>query len=115
MTPDFPMKPVMAPSADIAEPVEPLLWVDRHAKSVRPLWILTTLVWLSAFILLMSLEGNLFVPSSDEGLNLEGASRLLDGQRPYVDFFGHASPGAYLYQALVFRLAGRSIWTARAL
>ena len=63
----------------------------------------------------MSVQGNLFVPASDEGLTLEGAERLLDGQRPYVDFFGHASPGAYLYQALVFRLGGRSLWTSRIL
>ena len=60
-------------------------------------------------------QGSLFVASSNEGLNLEGAGRLLNGQRPYVDFFGHASPGAYLYQSLVFRLAGRSLSSARSL
>ena len=72
-------------------------------------------VFLLVFGLLVAVQGNLFVPSNDEGLNVEGAERLLDGQRPYVDFFGHASPGAYLYQAVVFRIGGRSLWTSRVL
>ena len=67
----------------------------------------------AAFVLLLLLQGNLFVAANDEGLTLESAQRVLAGQLPYVDFFGHASPGSYWLQAAIFKLFGVSIWTAR--
>ena len=73
----------------------------------------TLLVFACAFAALMLLQGNLFVVANDEGLTLESAQRVLAGQLPYVDFFGHASPGSYWLQAAIFKLLGVSIWTAR--
>lgn len=49
----------------------------------------------------------------DEGIILDGAQRMVSGQRPYVDFFGYMSPGSFWIQAAVFRLFGVSMWTAR--
>ena len=73
----------------------------------------TALVFAVVFALLLLLQGNLFVVANDEGLTLESSQRLLAGQLPYVDFFGHASPGSYWLQAAIFKLLGVSIWTAR--
>ena len=73
----------------------------------------TLLVLVVAFALLFLLQGNLFVAANDEGLTLESAQRVLEGERPYADFFGHASPGSYWLQAAIFRLFGVSIVAAR--
>ena len=73
----------------------------------------TVFVFVLVFGVLLWLQGNLFVASNDEGLTLESAQRLLSGQLPYVDFFGHASPGSYWLQAALFKVFGVSIWTAR--
>src|SRR4030088_3392129 len=73
----------------------------------------TLVVFLAAFAVLFVLQGNLFVMANDEGLTLESSQRVLAGQGPYVDFFGHASPGSYWLQTAIFRLFGVSIRTAR--
>ena len=73
----------------------------------------TILVFAATFVLLLLLQGNLFVVANDEGLTLESSQRVLAGQLPYVDFFGHASPGSYWLQAAIFKCFGVSIWTAR--
>ena len=105
----------MTPVVDTPAGPVPIAPSPALPPSGRHQRLLTGSVFFAAFALLFIVQGHIFVPSFDEGLNLEGATRLLDGQRPYVDFFGHASPGAYLYQALVFRIAGRSIWSGRVL
>ena len=108
----------MTPTVDFAAAPAPIGAERAHSQLMAKspaLWMLTLGLFLAAFAALMFFEGTLYVPSSDEGLNLEGAERLLDGQRPYVDFFGHASPGGYLYQALVLKVLGRSMWSSRVL
>src|ERR1041385_7062738 len=44
----------------------------------------------------------------DEGIILQGAQRILDGQVLYRDFFSFFTPGSYYLLALVFRVFGAS-------
>jgi 4-amino-4-deoxy-L-arabinose transferase-like glycosyltransferase len=48
----------------------------------------------------------------DEGIILQGAQRILDGQVPYRDFFSFYTPGSYYFFALVFRVFGNSYLVA---
>jgi 4-amino-4-deoxy-L-arabinose transferase-like glycosyltransferase len=52
--------------------------------------------------------------NADEGIILQGAQQILAGQVPYRDFFTFYTPGSYYWTALLFRLFGDSILTARA-
>jgi 4-amino-4-deoxy-L-arabinose transferase-like glycosyltransferase len=52
---------------------------------------------------------------SDEGIVLQGAVRILRGEVPYRDFFSFYTPGSYYLHALIFRLFGTSVQTARSL
>jgi 4-amino-4-deoxy-L-arabinose transferase-like glycosyltransferase len=50
----------------------------------------------------------------DEGIILQGAQRILDGQVLYRDFFSFFTPGSYYLFALVFRVFGDSYLVAHA-
>jgi len=49
----------------------------------------------------------------DEGIVLQGAQRVLDGQVLYRDFFSFFTPGSYYFNALLFRVFGDSFLVAR--
>jgi hypothetical protein len=55
-----------------------------------------------------ALADRLSLPT-DEGIYLEGARRMLEGQAPYRDFFIHTGPGSLLWHALLFKLLGVSL------
>ncbi|HLJ18513.1 MAG TPA: glycosyltransferase family 39 protein [Bryobacteraceae bacterium] len=84
---------------------------SRKAESALR-WATPAIFFLTA-ILLLIVHGNRLVFTADEGFLLEPAQRMAEGARPYLDFFGHLSPGSYWLQALMFRLFGISLWTAR--
>ena len=48
----------------------------------------------------------------DEGIILQGAQRILDGQVLYRDFFSFYTPGSYYLFALTFRIFGNSYLVA---
>ena len=74
------------------------------------------LIFAGAFSLLWLLYGNrLIFGTSDEGIYLDAAERILHGQKPYVDFFGYMSPGSFWMQALAFRLFGVTLAAGRVL
>lgn len=50
---------------------------------------------------------------ADEGIPLNGGMRILKGDLPWKDFQGYA-PGRYFLYALIFKLFGTDILTARA-
>ena len=50
----------------------------------------------------------------DEGIVLQGAHRILNGQVLYRDFFSFFTPGSYYLLALVFRIFGDSLLAARS-
>lgn len=49
----------------------------------------------------------------DEGIVLQGATRVLDGQVPYRDFFSFYTPGSFYLVAGLFRVFGNSLGVAR--
>ncbi|MCU1297120.1 MAG: hypothetical protein JWO91_1398 [Acidobacteriaceae bacterium] len=49
----------------------------------------------------------------DEGIVLQGAQRILDGQVLYRDFFSFFTPGSYYFNSLLFRVFGDSFMVAR--
>jgi 4-amino-4-deoxy-L-arabinose transferase-like glycosyltransferase len=49
----------------------------------------------------------------DEGIILQGAQRILDGQVLYRDFFSFLTPGSFYQTALLLRIFGDSIIVAR--
>lgn len=50
----------------------------------------------------------------DEGIILQGAQRILNGQVLYRDFFSFLTPGSFYQTALILRIFGDSIVTARS-
>jgi 4-amino-4-deoxy-L-arabinose transferase-like glycosyltransferase len=49
----------------------------------------------------------------DEGIILQGAQRILEGQILYRDFFSFFTPGSYYLLALLFKIFGSSLLVAR--
>jgi 4-amino-4-deoxy-L-arabinose transferase-like glycosyltransferase len=49
----------------------------------------------------------------DEGIILQGAQRILEGQVLYRDFFSYFTPSSYYFVALLFRIFGDSMIVAR--
>lgn len=70
-------------------------------------------IFLSVAALLLAIHGQRMVLTNDEGIVLDAAQRIAQGQRPYVDFATYMSPGSYWLQAIVFRLFGLALWTGR--
>lgn len=71
-------------------------------------------VFILVAMALFVLQGNRMVLGAiDEGILLEPAQRIAAGAVPYKDLFIHMGPGSYWIQALVFKLFGASIETAR--
>lgn len=52
--------------------------------------------------------------NGDEGIVLQGAQRILNGEVLYRDFFSFVTPGSYYWTALLFKVFGSSILVARA-
>jgi 4-amino-4-deoxy-L-arabinose transferase-like glycosyltransferase len=53
--------------------------------------------------------------SGDEGIVLQGAQRILQGQVLYRDFFSFLTPGSYYFHAFFLKIFGSSIMAARAI
>jgi len=54
------------------------------------------------------------VLNADEGIVLQGAQRILQGQVLYRDFFSFLTPGSYYWMALLFKIFGSTILVGRA-
>ena len=74
-----------------------------------------SVVFTFAAALLWWLAGQRLVWIMDEGIYLEGASRVLAGQMPYRDFFVLTGPGTFWNVAAFFKMFGTSLASARAL
>lgn len=71
------------------------------------------LLFAVVFALLLWIQAPRLQYTNDEGIILEAAQRMLNGQKLYVDFFGYMSPGSYWIQEAVFRLFGVNQLAAR--
>jgi 4-amino-4-deoxy-L-arabinose transferase-like glycosyltransferase len=75
-------------------------------------WGVASLLFVfSVLFLLPFLNFTILFP--DEGITLQGAQRILDGQVLYRDFFTFYTPGSYYWTALRFRLLGSSFFAGR--
>lgn len=75
--------------------------------------------WISALVLLASIAylclfRRYSTMEPDEGIILQGAQRILDGQVLYRDFFSFFTPGSYYWTALLFKIFGNSFFVARS-
>lgn len=70
-------------------------------------------IFLAVFTLLLAMHSNRIVATNDEGILLDAAQRVANGQRPYVDFWAYMTPGSYWLQAVLFKLLGVSLFAAR--
>jgi 4-amino-4-deoxy-L-arabinose transferase-like glycosyltransferase len=52
--------------------------------------------------------------NADEGIVLQGAQRILNGEVLYRDFFSFYTPGSYYWMALLFKVFGNSILVPQA-
>jgi len=67
------------------------------------------------FGFLWLVAGNLHIRLLDEGIYLEGAARIVEGQAPYRDFFALTGPGCFWMVAGLFQVLGVKLWVARLL
>lgn len=74
--------------------------------------LLCAAVFFASIFYLNDLVGDIFHPSLDEGIYLEGGERMLDGEVPYRDFFAFTGPVIYWTQATLERF-GRNMPTLR--
>jgi len=70
-------------------------------------------VFALAASVLFWLCGNLLTLNADEGIYLDGALRVMNGQAPYRDLFVHTGPGTYWLYGAVFRIFGATLSHAR--
>jgi len=76
-------------------------------RAIVVLLFLACLAYLWVFRRFTSME-------PDEGIVLQGATRVLDGQIPYLDFFSFYTPGSFYLGAALVRLFGNSFAVARS-
>lgn len=74
--------------------------------------------WLALLLFLVSslylyLFHDYTILNGDEGIVLQGAQRILQGQVLYPDFFSFHTPGSYFWLALLFRIFGSSMLVGR--
>jgi 4-amino-4-deoxy-L-arabinose transferase-like glycosyltransferase len=90
-------------SADVRRPVA---WSGKDTLIAGVLVCLSTL-YLWPFLRAFS------DPNPDEGIILQGAIRVLQGQVPYRDFFTFYTPGSFYWNALLMKLFGDSVLPPR--
>src|SRR5579864_2301548 len=80
--------------------------VRRHvAWSRKDVWIACALACFSV-LYLWPFRAAFTNPNPDEGIVLQGAVRVLQGQVPYRDFFSFYAPGSFYWNALLMKLFG---------
>ena len=88
----------------VQKPVRPELDTTERAISVAIFAVTLAYLWL--FRRYTFLE-------PDEGIVLQGAQRILQGEVLYRDFFSYFTPGSYYFLALLFRVFGSSFLVGR--
>ena len=79
--------------------------------SSRERWIAFLIFFLTCLFLFAFCDYTAL--NGDEGIVLQGAQRVADGQVLYRDFFSFYTPGSYYSTALLFKLFGSSLLVAR--
>jgi 4-amino-4-deoxy-L-arabinose transferase-like glycosyltransferase len=79
----------------------------RSERLISALVLLASIAYLCLFRRYTTIE-------PDEGIILEGAQRIFNGQVLYRDFFSFFTPGSYYWAALLFKIFGNSFLVARS-
>jgi len=90
----------------------PLVELTCPEKSWRD-WLVAALIF-GISLLHFSCFYNYTLLNADEGIVLQGAQRILQGQVLYRDFFSLLTPGSYYWMAFFFKVFGSSILVGRA-
>src|SRR5215469_4534611 len=85
--------------------------LERVKRPVR----LAVVIFLVLVTAGLFFHGRRVAATNDEGILLDAAQRIRQGERPYTDFWTYMSPGSYWLQATVFRVAGVSQLTGRVI
>src|ERR1700747_1793404 len=96
------------PTMDSASPECANTFLPEALPSER--WI-ALVIFLLSFLYLCIFRRYSWV-DPDEGIILQGAQRILNGQVLYRDFFSFFTPGSYYLISLVFRVFGDSYLVA---
>jgi len=100
-------------STVVAEPTALLQEVSQNSdRNSRDRWI-ALLIGITTFAYLLPFYRFILL-NADEGVVLQGAQRILDGQIPYRDFFSFLPPLSFYWTALLLKLFGDSILAPRA-
>ena len=75
-------------------------------------WCISFLIF-GVSVLYLRFFYNYTVVNGDEGIILQGAQRILQGQVLYRDFFSFFTPGSYYWIAFFFKIFGSSILVGR--
>jgi len=87
--------------------------VSQPEPKPQPFHLASIAVFVATAIVMFLVTADIFYPSMDEGIYLEGASRLLAGQVPYKDFFAYTGPVVYWVGAALEALFGRDLTLLR--
>ncbi len=90
-------------------------WGDDDGGDMAASRLATLGVFACTFVLLWACVADRWSMCYDEGIYLDGALRILQGQAPYRDFFVLTGPGTFWLQAAVFKLLGVSFQSGRVL
>ena len=101
--------PGLRPEPSSREVVAGALIIPERLRSER--WIALGVLAASFFYLCLFRRYTSLDP--DEGIILQGAQRIVDGQVLYRDFFSFFTPGSYYLLALLFKVFGSSMLVAR--
>lgn len=91
----------------IQDPVEDGLLQHKREHAIALAIFVLSFAYLCVFLRYSTIE-------PDEGIVLQGAERILNGQIPYRDFFSFYTPGSFYVVALIFKVFGDSFIVARA-
>src|SRR5260370_28202492 len=97
------------PHTDSAGPApDSGIYLPERSRSER---YIAFVIFLLSFLYLCLLRRYTWI-DPDEGIILQGAQRILEGQVLYRDFFSFFTPGSYYLFALLFRVFGDSYLVA---
>ena len=105
-------KPVIGNSAPPQEKTEPGVAGFGRPESSRTDQALALGLFALSFLYLLIFRRHTSI-DADEGIILQGAQRILDGQVLYRDFFSFFTPGSYYLTALILRVFGDTFLAAR--
>jgi len=105
---DVPLSKALASPSTVIQESEPVAIPEKFPGD----WGIALLLFAGSS-LYFHLFYNYTTLNVDEGIVLQGAQRILEGQVLYRDFFSLFTPGSYYWMALFFRVFGSSILVGR--